>query len=185
MSKTVKAWEGRPLTPLEAEWLRVTAAMFASTPPWTEERRANNDEFRRVAASLYLDGVSTPAMARAIGWPDGSVNQQILKARRQGLLLVSRRTITRASRRAVKPLKHRPLTPEEVEWIRYESDNVKAAAGYGSRWETRAAHALIRELRVLRRDGVTLQSIAMVLGVTRERVRQVLDTPLSEDQTGV
>jgi hypothetical protein len=81
----------------------------------------------------------------------------------------------------VKPLKHRPLTQEEVEWIRYESDGVKAAASHGSRWETRAAHALIRKLRGLRADGVTLQSIATVLGVTRERVRQVLDTPLPED----
>jgi DNA-directed RNA polymerase specialized sigma24 family protein len=155
--------------------------MFASTPPWTEERRANNAEFRRVAAWLYLDGVSASAMARAIDWPEGSVNQQILTARRQGMLAVPRRTVTRPSRRAVKPRKHRPLTQEEVAWIQYESDSVKAVAGYRGRWETRAAHALIRKLRGLRAEGVTLQSIATVLGLTRERVRQIVDTPLPED----
>ena len=184
MSKTVKAWEGRPLTPLEAEWLRVTAAMFASTPPWTEERRANNAEFRRVAAWLYLDGVSASAMARAIDWPEGSVNQQILTARRQGMLAVPRRTVTRPSRRAVKPLKHRPLTHGEVDVLRYYYGNVKMMGGRSSRWEGPAAEGMVDYMRWLRLDGVTLESIGGAIGVTRERVRQILRsvevTPLSD-----
>jgi DNA-binding transcriptional ArsR family regulator len=172
MSKTVKAWEGRPLTEAEVERLR--SIPFASAPPWTTERMIMNAVFRRAIAELYLDGVSTPALAEAVGMKPGAMSQHILKARRAGLLSSPRRVVTRASRRAVKPLKHRPLTHGEGDVLRYYYGNVKMMGGRSSRWEGPAAEGMIDYMRWLRLDGVTLESIGGAIGVTRERVRQIL-----------
>ena len=178
MTKTVRDSKGRPLTEAEVERLR--SIPFASAPPWTTERTLNNARLRRVIAELYLDGVSMPTLAEAVGTSTGAMNQQILKARRSGLLSAPRRVVTRASGRAVKPRKHRPLREGEVEVLRYYYGNVKARGDYGSRWHGLVAEAMVDYMRLLRLDGVTLGSIGDAIGVSGERVRQVL-TPLPED----
>lgn len=177
--KTVREWKGRPLTEAEVERLR--SIPFASDPPWTTERTLNNARLRRVIAELYLDGVSTPTLAEAVDMSPGAMNQQILRARRAGLLSSPRRVVTRASRRAVKPLKHRSLTDGEAEVLRYYYGNVKAAGDRGSRWESEVAGTMIDYMRWLRADRVTLQDIGSALGLSRERVRQLVATPLPED----
>jgi hypothetical protein len=176
--KTVRDWKGRPLTEAEVERLR--SIPFASDPPWTTERTIVNGVFRRVIAELYLDGVSTPALAEAAGMSAGAMSQQILKARRSGLLSSPRRVVTRASRKAVKPLKHRSLTDGEAEVLRYYYGHVRAAGDRGTRWETAAAQTMLDYMRWLRADRVTLQDIGSALGLSRERVRQLV-TPLPED----
>jgi len=175
----VRERQGRPLTDVEVERLR--AMEFASAPPWTQERTANNARFRRALADLYLDGVSMPTLAEATGLSTGAVNQQILKARRFGLLSSPRRVVLRAPRKAVKPRKHRPLSEGEVEVLRYYYGNVKAAGDYGSRWQGPVAEAMVDYMRWLRADRVTLGAIGDAIGVSRERVRQLLATPLPED----
>lgn len=179
MTETVRDFKGRPLTEAEVERLR--SIPFASAPPWTEERTLNNARLRRVIAELYLDGVSMPTLAEVVGMSTGAMNQQILKARRAGLLSASRRVVTRAPKRAVKPRKHRPLSEGEVEVLRYYYGAVKARGDGASRWESNVAEAMIDYMRWLRADRVTLGAIGDAIGVTRERVRQILATPLPED----
>jgi lambda repressor-like predicted transcriptional regulator len=170
--KTVRDSKGRPLTEAEVERLR--SIPFASAPPWTTERTLNNARLRRVIAELYLDGVSMATLAEAVGMSTGAMNQQILKARRAGLLSAPRRVVTRASRRAVKPLKHRPLTHGEGDILRYYYGNVKAYGDYGSRWQGAPGEAMVDYMRWLQADGVTLTAIGEAIGLSRERVRQVL-----------
>jgi transposase len=179
MTETVRERKGRPLTEAEVERLR--SIPFASAPPWTTERTIVNAVFRRVIAELYLDGVTTPTLAEAVGMSTGAMSQQILRARRDGLLSAPRRVVTRAPRRAVKPRKHRPLSEGEVEVLRYYYGAVKARGDRGSRWETEIAEAMIDYMRWLRADRVTLGAIGDALGVSRERVRQLVATPLHED----
>ena len=175
----VRDLQGRPLTDTEVERLR--AIPFASDPPWTTERTLNNARFRRVLAELYLDGVSMTALAEAVGMSTGAMSQQVLKARRSGLLSSPRRVVLRAPRKTVKPRKHRPLTDGEAEVLRYYYGNVRAAGDRGARWESEVAGTMIDYMRWLRADRVTLQDIGSALGLSRERVRQLVATPLPED----
>jgi biotin operon repressor len=158
----------RDLTPQEVKRLVRVGDSFVSTPPWTPKALKANQRFREVLMELYEDGVSREALANALGWDSNRIGQQISAARKEGTGTGRRRYIPPPPRTVDRV--HRNLTKAEEHALSKQFDLLpRSPAGFAN-WKTSRGSDLLDRIDDLRADGVPLEEIARVLGMTRQAV---------------
>ena len=163
----------RPLTAQESKKVQAAARKFSSTPPWTAESEETNSKFRELIAELFMDGVSMSSLGEAAGWTVGRVNQQILKARAQGLLDGDRQIPEAPPRRRPEPAT-RELAEEEadelvelLERVPRKNHKNNQKTGKQINWDTPGGRKLLRRIQDLQKDRVSIAKCAAVLGLSR------------------
>jgi hypothetical protein len=172
----------RTLTEAERTRLVTARENFSDTPPWTKPKVAANRKFRKVLADLYFTGVSQEDLAEATGMAEGSIHQQIRKARQEGLLPQDPRERAlppKKERVKVSTSDRRALTPaEELKLVTLH----EALAGPRPKrqlprrpgrpanpvnWSSPEASRFIAYVQKLADDGVPIARCAEVTGMTR------------------
>ena len=172
----------RTITDPEREWMGRLAAASDPRPPWTaakrEAREARNDYICR----LYSEGVPVPEIAASADLSTHAIVAVVRKARSEGREVVR----PRAARARTSEAYRRRLTDDETTGLVQLDEQVPRQRNGRRFMYGDEGKALLAEVIRLRSDRVALQTIANVLGVSRQSVhsmtRNVTDALTDEAQ---
>lgn len=173
----------RNITEPEMTWLARLASESDPRPPWTAAKKSARQARNQYICRLYSEGVPVKEIADAAGLSTHAIVAVVRKARSEG-----ERVVRPRARATSSPSYRRPLSDEELDGLK-TLDAAVPRQRNGRRFMYGAeGKALLGRIVELRSDRVALQTIADVLGVSRQSIhamtKNVTDA-LTEDEQPV
>lgn len=155
----------RNITETEIAWLGSLAQASDPRPPWTPAKKSARQARNQYICRLYAEGVPVKEIADAASLSTHAIVAVVRKARSEG-----ERVVRPRARAASSPAYRRPLSDEELADLKALDGRVPRQRNgrrfmYGSEGK-----ALLDRIVELRSDRVALQTIADVMGVSRQSI---------------
>lgn len=158
----------RDMTGAEREWLRSLSENSDPKPPWTAAKREARQARNEYICDLYEQGIPVRDIAAGAGLTTYAIVAVVRKARSEG-----RRVVRPRAMASDRPAFRRSLSASEVSGL-LGLDGLVPRSRTGRRFMYGApGQALLAEVKRLRDDRVALQTIADVLGVTRQSIHSM------------
>lgn len=155
----------RNISETETQWLGSLASASDPRPPWTQAKKSARQARNQYICRLYSEGVPVKEIADAASLSTHAIIAVVRKARSEGERVVRPRARAQSS-----PAYRRPLTDEELADLKALDGRVPRQRNGRRFMYGGDGQALLAKIGELRDDRVALQTIADVLGVSRQSI---------------